>query len=61
MDEYKKDLMILTAKDIGQYISDNFGVDVDYLDLVEFINFNLGMHITVIEPDIDSEEEIVDL
>ena len=58
MVSFKKDLILITAKDISSYVSDTFGADVDFVDIVEIINYNIGKYIITDEgDDIDLEFE----
>ena len=58
MVNFKKDLILITAKDISSYVSDTFGVDVDFVDIVEIINYNIGKYIITDDgDDIDLEFE----
>lgn len=58
MESFKKDLILIAAKDISSYVSDTFGADVDFVDIMEIINYNIGKYIITDDgDDIDLEFE----
>ena len=40
--ELKRELILNASEDIVTFLNEKYGIDVDYCDIAEFINTNLG-------------------
>lgn len=52
MDVFKRDLIVIASKDISGYVLEKCGAEVDFLEIAELVNYNLGGYIVT-----DSDEE----
>lgn len=44
-EDYKKEVILMTSKDVVDYMMEKHGVDVDIFDICELINFHTGNYI----------------
>lgn len=44
-EDYKKEVVLMTSKDIVDFMMDIHGVDVDIFEICELVNFHVGNYI----------------